>query len=74
MGGSFYALTCGGPDLSGTGPPLNNSLLIVDARNPASPAAFTYASIQGLGGLAIYDGYLFAATTNGFSIYKIQLP
>jgi uncharacterized protein (TIGR03437 family) len=74
LGGGFYALSCGGADLLATGAGLNNSLVVVDARDPKAPIAFTYASVQGLGGLAVSNGYLYAATATGANIYKIQLP
>jgi uncharacterized protein (TIGR03437 family) len=74
LGGGFFALSCGAPDLEGTGPGVNNSLVIIDARVPSAPQAYTYAVVQGLGGLWVANGYLYAATAAGANIYKIQLP
>ncbi len=70
----FYALTCGAPDLSATGEGLNGSLRIVDMRDPTNPSSYTYGTLQGIGGLAVSNGYLFAATATGANIYKIQTP
>jgi uncharacterized protein (TIGR03437 family) len=74
LGGGFFALSCGAPDLARTGPGVNNSLIILDARIPSAPQAYTYGTIQGLGGLWAANGYLYAATTTGANIYQIQLP
>jgi hypothetical protein len=74
LGGGFFALSCGAPDLEMTGPGVNNSLVIIDARIPSSPQAYTYATVQGLGGLGVANCYLYAATSAGANIYKIQLP
>jgi hypothetical protein len=72
LGGGFYVLSCNAPDLTYTGPSLDNSLVIVDARDPGSPQAYIYDRVQGLSGLAISNGYLYAATVAGANIYKIQ--
>jgi hypothetical protein len=74
LGSGFFALSGGAPDLEGTGPGVNNSLVIVDARIPSAPQAYTYGTVQGLGGLWVANGYLYAATSAGANIYKIQLP
>jgi hypothetical protein len=74
IGGGFYAVTCGGPDPNATGGGGNGSLVIVDARDPRNPAAYTYGTISGLGGLSVANGYLYAAVGSGAGIYQIQLP
>jgi uncharacterized protein (TIGR03437 family) len=74
LGGGFYAVTCSAPDPHATGGGGNNSLVIVDARDPQNPAAYTYGTISGLGGLSVANGYLYAAVGSGASIYQIQLP
>jgi hypothetical protein len=53
LGKGFYAVTCAAPDLNATGGGGNNSLVIVDARDPQNPVAHTYGTISGLGGLTI---------------------
>lgn len=74
LGGGFYAVTCAAPDLNATGGSGNGSLVIVDGRDPLNPKAYTYATISGLGGLAVANGYLYAAVGSGANVYKIQLP
>jgi hypothetical protein len=74
LGGGFYAVTCAAPDLHATGQGPNGSLVIVDARNPQAPQAYTYATLPALGGLTVANGYLFVAVGSGARIYKIQLP
>jgi uncharacterized protein (TIGR03437 family) len=74
LGDGFYAVTCSAPDPHATGGGGNNSLVIVDARDPQNPAAYTYGTISGLGGLSVANGYLYAAVGSGASIYQIQLP
>jgi len=74
LGNGFYAVTSSGPDPHATGGGGNGSLVIVDARDPQNPAAHTYGTISGLGGLSVANGYLYAAVGSGASIYQIQLP
>ena len=74
LGGSFYAVTCAAPDLNATGESGNGSLVIVDARDPQNPKAYTYATLPGLGGLTVANGYLYAGVGSGANVYKIQLP
>jgi hypothetical protein len=74
LGNGFYAVTCSAPDPNATGGGGNGSLVIVDARDPQNPLAFTYGTISGLGGLVVANGYLYAAVGSGANIYKIQLP
>ncbi len=74
IGDGFYAVTASGPDPHATGGGGNGSLVIVDARDPQHPAAYTYGTISGLGGLSVANGYLYAAVGSGASIYRIQLP
>jgi len=74
LGGGFYAVTCAAPDLNATGGSGNGSLVIVDVRDPQNPLAYTYATIAGLGGLTVANGYLYAAVGSGANIYRIQLP
>jgi uncharacterized protein (TIGR03437 family) len=74
LGGGFYAVTCAAPDLNATGGSGNGSLVIVDGRDPQNPEAYTYATISGLGGLTVANGYLYAAVGSGANVYKIQLP
>jgi hypothetical protein len=74
LGGGFYAVTCSAPDPHATGGGGNNSLVIVDTRDPQNPAAYTYGTISGLGGLSVANGYLYASVGSGASIYQIQLP
>jgi hypothetical protein len=74
LGGGFFAVTCAAPDLNATGGGANGSLVIVDARDPQNPHAYTYGTLFGLGGLTVADGYLYAATASGASVYRIQLP
>jgi uncharacterized protein (TIGR03437 family) len=74
LGAGFYAVTSSAPDPHATGGGGNGSLVIVDARDPQNPAAYTYGTISGLGGLSVANGYLYAAVGSGASIYQIQLP
>jgi len=74
MGGGFFVATCAAPDLQATGGGGNNSLVIIDARDPQHPTAHTYATIFGMGGLNIVKGYLYAAAGSGANVYKINLP
>ncbi len=74
LGNGFYAVTSSGPDPHATGGGGNGSLVIVDTRDPQNPAAYTYGTISGLGGLSVANGYLYAAVGSGASIYLIQLP
>ena len=74
LGSGFYAVSCAAPDLNATGGGGNNSLVIVDARDPGNPRAYTYGTFPGLGGLDVANGYLYAAVGSGANIYKIQLP
>jgi uncharacterized protein (TIGR03437 family) len=74
LGGGFYAVTCAAPDLKADGGSGNGSLVIVDARDPQNPRPYTYATLPGLGGLTVANGYLYAAVGSGANIYKIQLP
>jgi uncharacterized protein (TIGR03437 family) len=74
LGNDFYAVTCSAPDLNATGGSGNGSLVIVDARDPATPQAYTYGTLPGLGGLAIANGYLYAAVGTGANIYQIHTP
>jgi hypothetical protein len=74
LGKGFYAVTCAAPDLNATGGGGNNSLVIVDARDPQNPVAHTYGTISGLGGLTIANGYLYAAVGSGARIYQVKLP
>lgn len=74
LGGGFYAVSCNAPDVALTGPGVNNSLVIVDGRDPTSPKAYTYGTVQGLGGMQVANGYLYAATSAGANVYKINLP
>jgi uncharacterized protein (TIGR03437 family) len=51
-----------------------SSLMIVDARNPASLALYPYLTQFGVSGvLATNNGYLLAPTALGLSIYQLQL-
>jgi len=51
-----------------------SSLMIVDARNPASIALYPYLTQFGVSGvLATNNGYLLAPTALGLSIYQLQL-
>lgn len=74
LGGGFYVLSCGAPDVSATGEGFNGSLYVLDTRNAAAPTAYLYGTIEGLGGITVSNGYLYAATTAGANIYKIQTP
>jgi uncharacterized protein (TIGR03437 family) len=74
MGGGFFIATCAAPDLQATGGGGNNSLVLIDARDPQHPVAHTYATISGLGGLTIANGYLYAAAGSGANVFKITLP
>ncbi|MEP7364343.1 MAG: IPT/TIG domain-containing protein [Acidobacteriota bacterium] len=74
LGGGFYAVTCAAPDLNASGQGPNGSLVIVDARDPQRPQAYTYATLSGLGGLTVANGYLYAAVGSGANVYRIQLP
>lgn len=74
LSAGFYALSCGDSDLSATGEGPNGSLYVLDVRNPAKASASLYGAIQGLGGLAVANGYLYAATTAGANIYCILTP
>lgn len=74
IGGGFFAISCDAPDLNATGGSGNGSLVIVDARDPRNPQAYTYGTLPGLGGLTVANGYLYAAVGSGANIYKIQLP
>jgi len=74
LGNSFYAVTCAAPDLLATGGSGNGSLVIVDARDAANPQAYTSATLPGLGGLVVADGYLYAAVGTGANIYRIHTP
>jgi hypothetical protein len=40
----------------------------------SGPARSRNPTIEGLGGMAVSNGYLYAATTTGAKIYKIQTP
>lgn len=74
LGKGFFAVTCAAPDPNATGGGGNGSLVIVDARDPQHPAAYTYGTISGLGGLTVANGYLYAAVGSGANIYQIHLP
>ena len=74
LGGGFFALTCAAPDLNANGGSPNGSLVIVDARDPQNPQAYTYGTLSSLGGLTVANGYLYAAMGSGASIFKINLP
>lgn len=74
LGNNFYAITCAAPDLEATGGSGNGSLVIVDARDPANPQAYTYATLPGLGGLVVANGYLYAAVGTGANLYQIHTP
>jgi uncharacterized protein (TIGR03437 family) len=74
LGKGFFAVTCAGPDPNATGGGGNGSLVIVDARDPQHPAAYTYGTISGLGGLTVANGYLYAAVGSGANIYQVHLP
>ena len=51
-----------------------SSLMIVDARNPASIALYPYSTQFGFSGiLATNNGYLLAPTALGLNIYQLQL-
>jgi len=51
-----------------------SSLIIVDARNPASLVLYPYSTQFGFSGiLATNNGYLLAPTALGLSIYQLQL-
>ena len=74
LGSGLYAVTCNAPDLNATGRSGNGSLVIVDARDPQNPQAYTFGTLPGLGGLAIGNGYLYAAVGTGANIYQIHAP
>jgi uncharacterized protein (TIGR03437 family) len=74
LGGGFYVVTCAAPDLNASGESGVGSLVIVDGRDPQNPKAYTYATLSGLGGLNIANGFLYAAVGSGANVYKINLP
>ena len=74
LGGGFFALTCAAHDPNADGGSPNGSLVLVDARDPQNPQAYTYSTLSGLGGLSVANGYLYVARGSGASIYKINLP
>ncbi len=76
LGNGFFAIADRPPDTDqyggSTGSP--GTLMIVDGRNPSNPVVYPYASIEGLGGLAVSNGYLIVATGTGANLYKIGTP
>jgi uncharacterized protein (TIGR03437 family) len=74
LGSGLYAITCSAPDLNATGGSGNGSLVIVDARDPQTPQAYTFGTLPGLGGLVVADGYLYVAVGTGANIYQIHVP
>ncbi len=66
-----FAIVNDPPVSDDTGPA---SLMIVDARTPASPLLYPVQTQFGFSGLlATTSGYLFAPTDNGLNIYLLQL-
>jgi uncharacterized protein (TIGR03437 family) len=66
-----FAIVSKPPTTDDFGP---SSLMIVDARNPASIALYPYLTQFGVSGiLATNNGYLLAPTALGLTIYQLQL-
>lgn len=71
LGKGFYAVTFGPPLTNMTGP---TTLAIVDARKPASMVVYPEYAIDGLQGISIMNGNLYAVSNAGLAIYSVTLP
>jgi uncharacterized protein (TIGR03437 family) len=71
LGKGFYAITIG-PTL--TDPAGPTTLAAVDARNPQSLVVYPEYAINGLQGIVLANGNLYAATAAGLSIFSVTLP
>ena len=66
-----FAVVNNAPDTDDFGP---SSLLIVDARQPATIAVYQFQTQFGFSGIVTTNtGYLLAATSLGLNIYQLQL-
>jgi uncharacterized protein (TIGR03437 family) len=71
LGGGFFSITIAPSLIDLTGP---TTLAIVDARNPASLVVYPEYGIDGLQGTTLANGYLYAVSNAGLTIYSVTLP
>jgi len=71
LGGGFFSITIAPPLTDLQGPTM---LAIVDARNPASLAVYPEYAIDGLQGTYLANGYLYAVSNAGLTIYSVTMP
>lgn len=71
LGNGVFAIVNRPPDTDNSGP---STLMVVDARNPASILLYPFQTQFGFSGtLATSNGYLLAPTSLGLNIYQLQL-
>jgi uncharacterized protein (TIGR03437 family) len=71
LGGGFFSITIAPPLTDLEGP---TTLAVVDARNPASLVVYPEYAIDGLQGTYFANGYLYAVSNAGLTIYSVTLP
>jgi uncharacterized protein (TIGR03437 family) len=71
LGGGFYAVTFGPPLTDLQGPTM---LAVVDARNPMSLVVYPEYGIDGLQGIYLANGNLYAVSNAGLTIYSVTVP
>ncbi len=75
LGGSIFAMVTQPPATDLNGPA---SLMIVDARSPASPVVYPVATAFGFSSILVLTNgtteYLLAPTFNGMNVYQVTIP
>jgi uncharacterized protein (TIGR03437 family) len=71
LGSGFFAITFGPPLTDINGP---TTLAIVDARNPMSLAVYPEFAVDGLQGISLVNGNLYAVSNAGLTIYSVTVP
>jgi uncharacterized protein (TIGR03437 family) len=75
LGGQFFALVTQPPATDLNGPA---TLMIVDARTPASPVVYPVVTAWGLSSILVLTNgtseYLLAPTAQGLNVYTVTLP
>lgn len=71
LGSGFYAVTFGPPLTDLEGP---TTLAVVDARVPTSMVVYPEYAIDGLQGIFLAGGNLYAASNAGLTVYSVTVP
>ncbi len=70
LGGGYFAVAIAPPGTDYNGP---STLAVVDATDELHPAIYQYADIEGLSGMAVQNGILYATSSAGVTLYTISL-